>query len=92
MSYTVTFDRRGERDYDDLPQSVMSRIAAALRGLVEDPRPPGVKALTGKLKGRLRVRVGDWRIVYRVDDTARTVVITNIGRRNEVYDQAERGA
>jgi mRNA interferase RelE/StbE len=90
MSYAVTYDSRGERDFERLPLAMMARIATELRGLVENPRPPGVTALKGRLRGMLRLRVGDWRIVYQVDDHTETVVITEIAHRGKVHDRAGR--
>lgn len=90
MSYTVTLSRSGERDFDHLPAAMGDRMAATLRGLVENPRPQGCKALKGTLRGSFRVRVGDWRVTYRVDDSDRTVVVTEIGHRNRIYDRARR--
>jgi mRNA interferase RelE/StbE len=69
---------------------MMTRVAAELRGLAENPRPPGVTALKGKLRGMLRLRVGDWRIVYQVDDHTKTVVIAEIAHRGKVYERAGR--
>ena len=55
------------------------RIEAALLGLREDPRPPGAKRLAGQ-EGLLRIRVGDWRILYEVHEREVVVLVVRIGR------------
>jgi mRNA interferase RelE/StbE len=59
------------------------RIQAAIDGLATDPRPPGAAKLAGR--DDYRIRVGDYRIVYAVDDGAETVLVARIARRREVY-------
>lgn len=59
-------------------------ILAAMRALGTEPRPSGVKPLKG-YRPWLRVRVGDYRIIYDVNDTARTVTVAVVGHRREVY-------
>jgi mRNA interferase RelE/StbE len=59
-------------------------IIAVIDGLADDPRPPGAAALTGH-RPWLRVRAGDYRVIYAVDDTARTVTIGAAGHRREIY-------
>ncbi len=69
-----------------LPQSTYDRLLQAVRALAEDPRPRAAAKMRGT--GRLedwRVRVGDYRIVYRVDDVAREVLILAVGHRGSVY-------
>ena len=62
-----------------------SRLDEAIESLADDPRPPGCRKLAG-ISDRYRVRVGDFRIVYRIDDGKVTVLILLIGHRREVYD------
>ena len=61
------------------------RIRGAIALLGEDPRPPGVKALQG-CPG-LRVRIGDYRIIYTVDDDILVVAVITLGHRRNVYDR-----
>jgi len=60
------------------------RVARVIDALALTPRPAGATALRGG-PGLLRVRVGDFRVVYSVDDDARAVLIVRIGNRREVY-------
>lgn len=65
-----------------LDPEVRRRVDRRILALAEDPRPPGVKALAGPLGG---LRVGDWRIVYRVEDERLVVLVVRVGNRREVH-------
>ena len=84
MSYSVQVGRQAEKQLAALPRNALERCAEAIRELETNPRPPGSKKLVGG-DGEHRVRVGDYRIVYVVDDAAKTVDVTVIRHRREVY-------
>jgi mRNA interferase RelE/StbE len=71
------------KELEGLPDKDRRRIARRIQGLAADPRPPGREKLTGD--DRFRVRHGDYRVVYAVDDRAREVVVVKIGNRRDVY-------
>ncbi len=71
---------RVAREMERLPGSDHRRVVAALRSLSENPRRRGVIRLRGNT---YRFRVGDFRIIYRINDSARSVVIGAVRRRNE---------
>ena len=84
-SYRVALAASAERELRGLPARTVARMMPRLEQLAASPRPPGCK----KLKGgdhEWRIRVGDYRIVYEIDDTARTVDVTRIAHRREVYE------
>ena len=83
MSYAVELTRRAERDLRRLPQSTAERVTASLLALEDDPRPSGSRKLQASDEWRLRV--GDYRVRYRIDDSARRLTITRIAHRREVY-------
>ncbi|MGH3786679.1 MAG: type II toxin-antitoxin system RelE family toxin [Pseudonocardiaceae bacterium] len=62
------------------------RIRPAIDRLALDPRPHGASALTGR-PGLLRVRVGNYRIVYRVEDARLVVLVVSVDHRREVYER-----
>jgi mRNA interferase RelE/StbE len=64
---------------------LFSRIDRRILALAEDPRLAGCKKLRG-YKDQWRIRVGDWRIVYVIDDVAKVVTITRVAHRREVYE------
>jgi len=62
-----------------------TRLQGVIALLGEDPRPPGSRALQGR--PGLRVRVGDYRILYTVDDGVLVVVVVTVGHRRDVYER-----
>ena len=83
MSYRVTLLPVAERQFDHLPRPVQQRVRDRLLALAENPRPPGATALQGV--GGLRVRVGDYRILYKVRDDTSDVIVERIAHRREAY-------
>lgn len=81
--YEIRLHPQAARAFRRLHDPLRSRIAAAIDALGSDPRPAG----TSKLAGRddYRIRVGDHRIVYAVDDSERLVLIARIAHRREIY-------
>jgi len=67
-----------------LPQDVRQRIDARIQSLADNPRPPGVEKLGGEER-LYRVRVGDYRVVYSIEDDVLLVLVVRIGHRGEVY-------
>ncbi len=85
MSYRVLIDARAATQLEKLPRAVVQKIDEAILSLSANPRPPGTKLLRGKLKEGWRIRVGQYRVLYRIDDDAQEVRIFDIGHRREVY-------
>jgi len=84
MNYQVRYTPHAERQLQGLPQSVQPRIEAAVSALAHDPQPPGCRKMRGR-PGAWRIRVGDYRVIYEVDEVAQTVLVTDIGRRDSIY-------
>ena len=84
-SYHVSLTASAEKELHRLPAQMVARIMPRLEGLALAPRPAGCKKLTGG-DNEWRIRVGDYRIVYEIDDRARTVDVTRIAHRREVYE------
>jgi mRNA interferase RelE/StbE len=84
VNYTVSLTPAAQRQYRRLSSQVQSRLDAAMQRLENDPRPLGCLKLQGR--DEWRIRVGDYRIVYQIDDAARTVTITDIFHRSRGYD------
>lgn len=66
-----------------MPPGVFERVRDALRALAEEPRPAGCKKLQGR-EG-WRIRVGDYRVLYTIDDAQKTVEVVHIGHRRDIY-------
>jgi len=83
-AYTVDARPRVRKALRQLDPTVRKNVLAKMRALATDPRLPGTEPLRGHSPW-LRVRVGDYRIVYAVDDETRVVTVGTVGHRREVY-------
>ena len=84
-NYRVALTASAEKELHRLPSRVVARIVPRLEHLEESPRPPGCKKLQGG-DNEWRIRAGDYRIVYEIDDQAKTVEVTRIAHRRGVYE------
>lgn len=82
-AYALYLEKRADKTLSRLPAEVRERLEDALDSLADDPRPAGAVKLSGREGYRLRV--GDYRVLYRVDDERREVLVTRVGHRREVY-------
>lgn len=84
MSYQVVLPKPAERDLNRLDKTLLLNIAKHLKALEADPRPADVTKLRGT-ENEWRIRVGDYRIIYEVDDDKGVVTILRIRHRREAY-------
>ena len=84
--YLVTFAASARKELRDLPSEVIERLLPKIRDLSGNPRPVGCKKLHG-YKDRWRIRAGNYRVVYAVDDGRKVVDITRIAHRKDVYER-----
>jgi mRNA interferase RelE/StbE len=82
-SYRLLIKRSAAKELEAVPTKDRKRIAAKIAALAGDPRPVGCEKLSGADKYRLRQ--GDYRVVYGVDDAALAVTVVKIGHRRDVY-------
>ncbi len=82
-SYSLVIKKSAERELRTIPKPDLRRVTERMRGLAQDPRPTGSEKLSGQ--DRYRVRQGDYRIVYAIDDETRAVQVVKVGHRREVY-------
>ena len=80
MSYTIVFATSALRDLERLPGQIVQRILNAIHELENNPRPPGCKKIVGS-QSTYRIRVGQFRVIYEVDDQQRVVLVTRIRHR-----------
>jgi mRNA interferase RelE/StbE len=83
--YEIVLSAPAERDLKRLPAVIFKRVIAAIRALAATPRPSGCRKLQGSGHDDYRIRVGDYRVLYEIDDTARLVRIMRVRHRREVY-------
>lgn len=82
--YHLRIKRSAETDLRRLPTPLFEHINERILALRENPRPAGTRKLEGALEG-WRIRVGDYRVIYQIDDAAQTVVIVRVRHRRDVY-------
>jgi len=82
-SYSLQIKRSAAKELEALPLKDRRRVVRRIHDLASDPRPAGCEKLSGLEKYRLRQ--GDYRVLYSVDDTARAVIVVKIGHRRDVY-------
>ena len=88
-TYAVELRPAVRRALRKLDKPIARRLVVALTALGSDPRPAGVKALSGTERPMLRVRVGDYRIVYEVHDSRLVVLVVFVGHRRDIYRQIQ---
>jgi mRNA interferase RelE/StbE len=84
MRYSIFFAPSARKELQALPSDVAERILQKIEQLFEDPRPPGVKKLKGSAS-LFRLRVGEYRVIYEIDDRNHVVDISVIRHRSEAY-------
>jgi len=84
-SYALDIKPSARKELERLSNNLIARIAPKIEALAADPRPSGCKKLRG-YKDLWRVRVGTYRLVYIIDDHRKTVSVTRIAHRREVYE------
>ncbi len=84
MTYTVEVTARAERELSALPADDQRRIAKKIDSLATTPRPVGCKKLAGP-DGFYRIRIGDFRVVYGIEDRKLRVLIIRVGNRRDIY-------
>ncbi len=82
--YTVIVERQAEKTLRRLPKEILSRVDRLLLGLADEPRPVGCKKLRG-YDNLYRLRAGDWRLIYAVEDDELVVLVIEIAPRSEAY-------
>ena len=82
--YEVYVEKAAENDLKRLPTTTFHRIIPQIRTLAENPRPSGCRKLTGS-KNDWRIRIGDYPVLYEIDERAKAVRIMRVRHRREVY-------
>ena len=83
--YKVIFSKRAEKELDKLPKRIVLDLLQLIEGLETNPRPVGSKKLSGYFNCH-RVRRGDYRVVYTIEDDILTIEIVRVGHRKDIYD------
>jgi mRNA interferase RelE/StbE len=85
MIYEIRITKRANKEIQDLSGELAKRVFKTIYGLSAEPRPSGCKKLKGS-ENEYRLRIGDYRILYLVEDSIKIVEIFKVGHRRNVYD------
>ena len=83
--YALDIKQSAQKELDALDDTLFARLDRKILALADNPRPAGCKKLKG-YKDQWRIRAGDWRVLYIIDDATHTVTVTHVAHRREVYE------
>jgi len=86
MMYKVIIKKDALKELKLLPRIVVADIAKSIEQLSDNPRPSGCKKLKGSKEDLWRIRIGNYRVIYVIEDIVRIVNIRKIGHRKDVYN------
>ena len=86
MSYQIIIRKKAVKELEALPKKTNENIVQAIDSLTENPRPNGCKKLKGEEETLWRIRVGNYRIIYSIEDSIRIIDIRRIGHRRDIYE------
>lgn len=89
MTYRIEILPSAIRELHKLPRPAFAKTLPTLWELVVSPRPYSAKAMVGEPLGTLRIRIGDYRVIYHIDDESQVVTICRIAHRREVYERLD---
>ena len=81
--YEILLERRAEKDLKKLSSELFERIIVKIQSLSENPKPQGSRKITGS-KSDWRIRIGDYRVIYEIDQKEKRVKIMRVRHRREV--------
>ncbi len=85
MGYRISIRSSALKELSRLPKATAKKAGKAIDSLAENPRPEGVKKRKGSDEKLYRIRVGDYRIIYSIEDEIKIVDIRKVGHRKEIY-------
>ena len=85
VKYVLRLKQSAQKELDAMDDLLFTRIDRKILSLAVNPRPAGCKKLKG-YRDQWRVRVGDWRVIYIIDDAAKVVSVMRIAHRRKVYE------
>ncbi len=86
MKYNIVWaDKKVLNIFQSLQPDTQDRLKNVILKLSDEPRPSGAKMLAGKLKGVWRIRIGDFRVLYDIDDTDKNIFLLDVGHRKHIY-------
>jgi mRNA interferase RelE/StbE len=86
LKYSLEIKQSAQKELDALDDALFTRIDRKILALADNPRPAGCKKLKG-YQDQWRIRIGNYRVVYTIDNTTKTVTVTHVAHRREVYER-----
>lgn len=84
--YKITIKKSAAKELENLPIKIISKITTSIYSLAKDPRPLGCKKLKGSNEDLWRIRIGDYRVIYSIDNVIRIIDIKKVGHRKDIYE------
>jgi mRNA interferase RelE/StbE len=84
--FKITFKKSAVKELEKLPKKIIVLITNSIFSLVEVPRPSGCKKLKGSSTDLWRIRVGDYRVIYSIDEEIKIIDIKKVGHRKDIYE------
>jgi mRNA interferase RelE/StbE len=84
VNYNIEYTPRAGRDFKKLDKAIQRQILPKIEGLAKNPRPHGAEKLEGE-ENLYRIRSGDYRIIYQIQDKALLILLVRLGHRREIY-------
>jgi mRNA interferase RelE/StbE len=84
VNYRIEFVKQAAKQFKSLPYQVQQKLKPQIDSLITDPRPSGVVKLSGQ-DNLYRIRVGNYRVIYSIQDNQLLVLVVKVGHRKDVY-------
>lgn len=84
MKYEIVVKPKAKKQLLELPKKARDKVRQGITALGDDPRPTGCKKLAGQ--DAYRIRVGDYRVIYEIEDKKLLVTVIKVGHRSDIYD------
>ena len=81
--YEIVIERSAQKELGKIPPPYFNRIIKAINNLSSNPRPEGYKKLTGR--PGFRIRIGDYRVIYEIENEALKIFVVKVGNRKDIY-------
>jgi mRNA interferase RelE/StbE len=86
--YKISLTKKAQKTYENANSSLLNKLNRCFEQLQDNPHShPNIKRLQGKLAGKFRYRLGDWRVIYSINEENQLVIISIIAARGEAYER-----
>lgn len=86
MKYSIIYNKAASKEISKLSKKDIGAIINKIDSLEDNPRPSGCKKLIGLFEDLWRIRIGNYRVIYAIEDEVRIVEVRRVGDRKNIYD------